>query len=174
VATLIARRCLECGRSFDTPAWRIRQGKGKYCSPCCARTAIARNQVGGHIHSSADRAVRRERIMGAKNPMYGKTRENNPNWQGGRTVDNRFGYILVLSPGHPRAHKGDPGGYVYEHVLVAEKKIGRYLTPFERVHHIDSDPGNNAPENLLILPGDKEHAEIHNQRRERNELGQYS
>jgi hypothetical protein len=171
---LVNRICLECSKPFQTPAWRVRQGKGKYCSPRCARIAIARHQIGGHIHSAADRAARRERITGEKNPMFGHFREANPNWKGGRTIDNRFGYILILTPSHPRAHKGDPGGYIYEHVLVAEKKLGRFLNLKERVHHIDGNPQNNSPKNLLVLSGDKEHAEIHNKRRKRNELGQYS
>lgn len=31
----IERTCVVCGKSFFTPSWRIKQGKGKYCSPEC-------------------------------------------------------------------------------------------------------------------------------------------
>ncbi|MCJ7642872.1 MAG: HNH endonuclease [Candidatus Aminicenantes bacterium] len=166
----VSRVCRTCGETFYQMPFRYRAHPAKYCSNACKYIG----QIGKPIHSTEDRTRRRERIAGIKNPMFGRCREANPNWQGGRTVDNRFGYVLVLSPGHPRAHKGDPGGYVYEHVLVAEKKIGRFLTSEERVHHIDGNPKNNSPENIDVLPGDKEHAEIHNQRRKRNGLGQYS
>jgi hypothetical protein len=38
----------------------------------------------------------------------------------------------------------------YEHILVAEKALGRKLANSEVVHHIDCDRTNNSPENLLI------------------------
>lgn len=54
-----------------------------------------------------------------------------------------------------------PNGYVYEHVIVAEKKIGRPLRPGEVVHHIDGDKRNNAPSNLEVLASQAEHARLH-------------
>jgi hypothetical protein len=36
-------------------------------------------------------------------------------------------------PGHPRATKGS--AYVFEHILVMEEHLGRYLLPGENVHH---------------------------------------
>ena len=40
---------------------------------------------------------------------------------------------------------------IWEHKLIAEEKIGRKLAKNEVTHHIDEDPSNNAPENLLVL-----------------------
>lgn len=58
------------------------------------------------------------------------------------------GYKLVPAPeGHPNA---DSKGYVREHRLVMEKKLGRYLEPHEVVHHKDGDKLNNDPENLEL------------------------
>jgi hypothetical protein len=48
----------------------------------------------------------------------------------------------------------------YEHRLNMEKKIGRSLLPSEHVHHIDGNPKNNNPENLMIV-SPEEHARIH-------------
>ena len=79
--------------------------------------------------------------------MSGQPLKANPNWKGGRTIDPR-GYVLIKMPEHPAA---DIRGYVYEHRLVMERELGRYLTPGERVRHSDLDPGNNDPSNLVLV-----------------------
>jgi hypothetical protein len=57
-------------------------------------------------------------------------------------------YILIYKPKHPRAVAE---GYVAEQVLVAEKVLGRYLSPDEDVRHINGNPQDNRPENLEII-----------------------
>ena len=51
-------------------------------------------------------------------------------------------------PGHPRARASSP--YVFEHILVMEEKIGRYLRPEESVHHLNGVNEDNRPENLEL------------------------
>lgn len=68
------------------------------------------------------------------------------------------GYVMVYAPDHPRAQHG----YVWEHVLVVEKELGRYLEPDEVVHHIDRRKDNNDPSNLLVLTK-KQHCALHYQ-----------
>jgi transposase-like protein len=58
------------------------------------------------------------------------------------------GYVCILSPSHPRA---DKVGYVPEHTLVMEKRIGRYLKENEVVHHINGIKGDNRIENLKLM-----------------------
>lgn len=61
-------------------------------------------------------------------------------------------YVLVYRPDHPAAMTSDNWeGYVYEHIVVIEKKIGRRLRDDEEVHHLDLDRSNNDPTNLIVL-----------------------
>ena len=78
------------------------------------------------------------------------------NWKGGRRVTDG-GYIAVYCPDHPKAGKRRS---VYEHILVVEDYIGRYLNDDECVHHIDGNKHNNAIENLLLMSS-SDHMRIH-------------
>lgn len=77
-------------------------------------------------------------------------------WKGGRSTHSN-GYILISQPGH---HRADCRGYVPEHVLVAEKKIGRALKPNEIVHHNNHIRTDNRPENLDVMTN-VEHGKMH-------------
>lgn len=81
--------------------------------------------------------------------------KNNSSWKGGRI--NRNGYIYIYQPDHPYAIKQN---YVPEHRLVMEKKIGRYLYPWEVVHHINGIKNDNRDENLKLLPGSEHNTKI--------------
>lgn len=76
-----------------------------------------------------------------------RTGEQNSNWRGGRLIASN-GYVLIrVGVGYPGA---DVRGYIYEHTLVAQKKLGRSLIKGEMVHHIDHNPLNNSSDNLEI------------------------
>lgn len=62
---------------------------------------------------------------------------NNPHWKGG----NLKRYRLVSNGGRVMS----------EHRLIAERAFGRRLGFNEVVHHIDGDPKNNDPANLILM-----------------------
>ena len=70
----------------------------------------------------------------------------NGNWKGGRTR-HKAGYIMSRAPGHPRSGQGN---YVFEHILVAEELLGRFLIDGETVHHRNGVRDDNRPENLEL------------------------
>jgi hypothetical protein len=69
----------------------------------------------------------------------------------------RWGYVERYHPRHPCANTS---GFVPEHKLVMERKIGRQLTQKEVVHHIDGDRANNHPDNLILFSGQGEHLKV--------------
>lgn len=58
------------------------------------------------------------------------------------------GYVYIRKREHPRAQKGT--GYIFEHILIMEKKLGRYLFPNENIHHINGVRNDNRIENLEL------------------------
>jgi hypothetical protein len=108
----------------------------------------------GAILGCSEETVR-ERLIEMDLPrLPGKARpEKNYFWQGGYTVDED-GYILEHCPDHPQATKG---GYVRQHRLVMEKKLGRYLTRQEVVDHRNGDTSDNDLSNLRLFGSNAEH-----------------
>jgi len=71
-------------------------------------------------------------------------------WRGGVTEAN--GYVLLLRE----------RGYVLEHRIVMEEFLGRELTKYEVVHHINFDKKDNRIENLMLFATQSEHMKFHN------------
>lgn len=94
------------------------------------------------------RGKRRPEITGEKSHL----------WKGGVSSDGN-GYRVVYNPHHPFAKKR---GYIFEHRLVMEKHLGRYLESQEVVHHINDKRDDNRLENLQLFKNNNEHIKFHN------------
>ncbi len=86
----------------------------------------------------------REKISAARMGKY--LGPDNPNWRGGKCIDDD-GYVLLYCPGHPDSTRD---GYVREHRLIAEDALGRFLKATEIVHHFNRTKSDNRPGNLVI------------------------
>lgn len=85
--------------------------------------------------------------------------KNNGCWKGGR-LKSSTGYIMIHQPAHPASTKT---GYVPEHRLIMEKKLGRYLSGIEVIHHINGKRDDNRLENLMLFKSNSEHHKYHHQ-----------
>ena len=77
----------------------------------------------------------------------------------GRRI-NHAGYAMVTAPkDHPSAHvyTGKKTGWVFEHRLLMEEKLGRFLTQEEVVDHIDGLTLHNRLDNLRLFANNAEH-----------------
>jgi hypothetical protein len=105
-------------------------------------------------------------MVGKPNRSKGKKRPqtsgaNSWRWNGGRTT-HESGYILVKAPAdHPHKTKA---GYIREHRLVMEQKLGRYLLPTEDVDHLNGVKTDNRPENLQLMSSRSEHVKLEHKR----------
>ena len=84
-----------------------------------------------------------------------KKGKDNPSWNNG--ISNHCGYVMVSNTTHPRAR----GGFIEEHVLIMENKIGRMLKKGEVVHHVNRNKQDNRPDNLMLFKNRKEHTQYH-------------
>lgn len=88
-----------------------------------------------------------------------------------------------IKPLGPRgAGYKNKGGYIVAsigeakkmfHILLAEKALGKPLPPGAQVHHIDENPSNNAPTNLVICPDAAYHKLLHQRQRAFAACGHY-
>ncbi len=81
-------------------------------------------------------------------------------WKGGKAKASG-GRSLIWCPDHPRS----VGGYVYRSVLLAEKALGRFLSPSHPVHHADGNHTNDKKNNLVICEDKKYHSLLHMRKR---------
>ena len=75
------------------------------------------------------------------------------------------GYIALCIKEHPYS---DVQGYIFEHRVMMEKEIGRYLKPNEVVHHKNEIKHDNRLENLELMTHG-EHTTLHNTGRKHDE-----
>jgi hypothetical protein len=81
-------------------------------------------------------------------------------YKGGR---HKFmGYTRVVAKTHPRSSKSM---YTFEHILIAEKVLGKYLPEKAVIHHINGNKSDNRNENLVICEDGGYHQTLHRRMR---------
>ena len=80
----------------------------------------------------------------------------------------RNGYIIEKCDDHPKSDNG----WVYQHILVMEAKLGRYLKEGEEVHHDNEIKTDNRIENLVLMTK-SEHMSHHRKGKSSHNKGQH-
>lgn len=95
--------------------------------------------------------------------------EENNNWKGGKAKDGS-GYMRIYMPNHTRACNS----YVFEHVLIAEKVLGKPLPHGAVVHHVNGIKDDNRNNNLVICESIGYHKILHRRTKALAECGHAS
>ena len=144
-------QCFNCHKHFEIAGFVFRGGQGKFCSHHCFAQFLK-----GKPRKWRPNIEQRRKISEISKRRLGKLAAN---WRGGRRIESGSGYILIYSPEHPFPNSDK---YVYEHRLIMEKYLGRFLKRTEHIHHINGKPADNRIENLkLCSRGASDHIRQH-------------
>jgi len=164
--------CYHCKKTFST-----NRNKRKFCSHICAlkapwNTIQKRGQNNISKRPEVREKMRQAKIgyipwnKGTKGVMKAWNKglkclqwsgKKHGMWKGGKIKHDR-GYLFIYSSNHPFRNKRN---YVFEHRLVMEKKLKRFLGPTEVIHHINGIKIDNRIENLQLFNNQSEHIKLH-------------
>jgi len=150
---MVIKKCLYCNKDFSFKFTKSRVRK--YCSRECSAKGIPRHSgqfKKGHVGYWKGKKQSKETIN--KRIKKGK---DHYNWKGGKTLDSS-GYVLIHVENYPFCITGN---YAFEHRIVMEKHLGRFLKPEEEVHHKDKNRLNNRIKNLRLFKDKSSHMKHH-------------
>jgi|SRR3990167_1634496 len=143
---VVDAQCKNCNKPLKVYPSRLKNSGEVFCNKSCYRSF--RNRI--------DNPSLHRDLSGANNPMFGKhpvawnkglKGELSHNWKGG-IHKRKDGYIRIRIDGKR---------YLQHRILMQKK-----LTDLKQiVHHLDKNPSNNNPDNLVVLENQAEHARLH-------------
>lgn len=99
----------------------------------------------------------------------------------GRWKEHGDGFeSIAVRPMRPRGSGGFKAGYFmirdgervkFEHVVIAERALRKPMPQGAVVHHVDLNPSNNDPANLVICPSQAYHLLLHQRQRAMDACG---
>jgi hypothetical protein len=131
--------CLTCKKIFFVKRYRVKQGRGKYCSRICIWKSKS------WLENLSGKAKKRN-----YKPLLGMFGFKHPSWKGGKSK-SKEGYVLVYS-GKEK--------YEREHRILMEKKLGRKLEKWEQVHHKNGMRDDNRLSNLEIVVASRHFGQV--------------
>lgn len=170
--------CMVCATEFYKRPAKVKVGGGKYCSISCRmvhkrehfnsieyiKELYAKGETLRQIADRLECSPTSVKNIMIENGIPRRDVHDRPyasgsshaRWKGGSKTGAHVYNMLRVE-----------GKWYYEHRLIAEKRLGRKLASDEHVHHINMNPKDNRPENLVVLPA-KEHFELHAKMRRRH------
>lgn len=129
---------------------RLTQPK-ELVEPTCSVAGCGRKTKASGLCNMHYKRVRKTGIAGSSNRIKAEN---------GIGHVNSVGYRQVYSDGK----------LTYEHIVLAEKALGKKLPPGSRVHHFDEDKSNNKS-NLVLCQDEAYHRLLHKRMRALRESG---
>lgn len=148
--------CEQCGAAFYRPPTEARKGHARFCSRACHTAAQTKQPVlktcaldGCEVLMELKPSQAARQYCSKEHEGLGRIKRPLDRRHNGRParMDN-YGYVLLYEPSHPNKSMK---GWQYEHRLVVEAVLGRYLASDEQVDHINGVKDDNTPLNLQVL-----------------------
>lgn len=157
---LTTRKCKGCGNEFHPRQGRLETNEW------CSRKCFYKSHRVCEVCPSCGKEFYHRKGKPRKycsRKCWDGSEKHPPNFKGNKHISGK-GYVYIYAPDHPYV-KDHPYTRVAEHRLVMEKMLGRYLYPWELVHHKDTIKSHNDPDNLELWvtghPNGEEVAQIY-------------
>lgn len=125
--------CFRCGKNFERYPGK-QKNKRTFCSRECYNAQLSAENPNRRVNQKGGLTVK-ERMKISEAQRWIKQGHN------GKTYEKTLGR--------------------HTHRVVMEEKIGRPLKRGEVVHHIDGNPRNNGPDNLMLFNSQSDHLNWH-------------
>lgn len=153
-------KCKECAKNDNKPKNGIHERECRECKKKFHTTGGEIERGGGYYCSRACFYKQVKQLV-----PRGAEHSNFKNYR----VKSGF-YTKIRASDHPRR---DNKGYVFEHIIVMEKSLGRRLRGKETVHHIDGVKTNNLLNNLMLFPTRGAHTAFHWEQDRKNGIDRF-